>query len=134
MKSRAFLHLFRETGRDRGRSTVIYLVGACTEKICATASLISRQRSGRVRSVRPARFACAPICIPRRRLHLPHSDCLKYLFTSSARGGAPLIIARANARSHPGRFTAHAFNPTTVPLHTRGYTRYAYISPVHKDR
>lgn len=67
-----------------------------------------------------ARFACAPICTPRRRLHLPHSDCLKYLFTSSARGGAPLIIARANARSHPGRFTAHAFNPTTVPLHTRG--------------
>jgi hypothetical protein len=147
-------------GRARGRNTAIYPAGACTEKICATASLISRQRSGGVRSVRPlvshvrSRMHAAA---RRRRLHLPHSLSLTliasniYLLRPLARavaryGRAPLIIARslANARFYnllrrffPFFFTARAFNPMTS-LHVRialaAHAARIHISSVHKGR
>lgn len=125
-------------GRDRGRNTAIYLAGACTEKICATASLISRQRSGGVRSVRPV--VSHVYLYARHRLHLPHSDCLKYLFTSSARDGAirshasnyhacARARARRNVRFYPCVLRRAPFNTGDGTFRFSRYTRCAYISP-----
>lgn len=63
-----------------------------------------------------------------RRLRLPHSDCLKYLFTSSR---ASNYRARANVRLHP-RVLRRALLIRATSLYPR-YTRCAYISSVHKD-
>jgi len=65
-----------------------------------------------------ARFACVSI-YARHRLHLPHSDCLKYLFTSSARGGAIRSCASNYRARANARFYLPFYDATFNPLHTR---------------